>query len=133
MTNDQRLMTNDQKLSPNHGYEKLDVWQRSMELVVDVYKAVKSLPKEETYALSDQIRRSAVSIPSNIAEGASRNSKKEFLQFLYVALGSAAELETQFLIAERIGYLSDAVTTKNQIVIVKKMLNSLITATKRRI
>ena len=63
------------------GYENLDVWKKSMKLVVEVYKIVKQLPKEETYALSDQIRRSAVSIPSNIAEGASRNSKKSLCNF----------------------------------------------------
>ena len=70
------------------GYENLDVWKKSIILVTDIYKLVKLLPKEETYALSDQIRRSAVSVPSNIAEGSSRNSKKEFVQFLYISLGS---------------------------------------------
>ena len=76
------------------GYENLDVWKKSIILVTNVYQLVKLLPKEETYALSDQIRRSAVSVPSNIAEGSSRNSKKEFVQFLYVSLGSLCELET---------------------------------------
>ena len=66
------------------GYEKLNVWQESMNLVTKIYKIIKKLPKEEMYSLSDQIRRrrSVVSIPSNIAEGSSRNSKKEFMQFL---------------------------------------------------
>jgi len=87
------------------GYEKLNVWQESMNLVTKIYKIVKKLPKEEVYSLSDQIRRSAVSIPSNIAEGSSRNSKKEFMQFLYISLGSLCELETQLKICINIGYL----------------------------
>jgi 23S rRNA-intervening sequence protein len=79
MTNDQQPASNDQRPATNHGYEKLDVWLRSMDLIADVYRVVKLLPNEETFALSDQTRRSAVSIPSNIAEVASRNSKKEFM------------------------------------------------------
>ena len=113
------------------GYEKLEVWQMSIELVTDVYKLVKFLPKEETYALSDQIRRSAVSIPSNIAEGSSRNSKKEFIQFLYIALGSLCELETQLLIAKNVGYINDFKYIKEKITSIKKMLNALITSIKR--
>ena len=83
----------------------LTVWQKSMDLVVLVYKLMEQLPKEERYSLCDQIRRSVVSIPSNIAEGKSRNSIKEYKQFVGIAKGSAAELETQLLICERIGYL----------------------------
>ena len=80
-------------------YRELIVWQKSMELAEKVYLLVKALPKEETYALSDQMRRAAVSIPSNIAEGHARQSQKEFLQFLCIARGSRAELETQLLLA----------------------------------
>ena len=86
-------------------HKNLTVWQKSMDLVVLVYKLMEQLPKEERYSLCDQIRRSAVSIPSNIAEGKSRNSIKEYKQFVGIAKGSAAELETQLLICERIGYL----------------------------
>ena len=86
-------------------HKDLTVWQKSMDLVVLVYKLMEQLPKEERYALCDQIRRSAVSIPSNIAEGKSRNSIKQYKQFVGIAKGSAAELETQLLICERIGYL----------------------------
>lgn len=75
-------------------HKELLVWQKSMLLVEEIYRLVKRLPKEETYALSDQMRRAAVSIPSNIAEGNARNSPKEFQHFLYISLGSAAELET---------------------------------------
>ena len=86
-------------------HKELLVWQKSMLLVEEVYRLVKMLPKEETYALSDQMRRAAISIPSNIAEGNARNSPKEFQQFLYISLGSAAELETQLLICQRLGYI----------------------------
>lgn len=113
------------------GYENLDVWKKSIELVTDVYRLVKLLPKEETYALSDQIRRSAVSVPSNIAEGSSRNSKKEFIQFLYISLGSLCELETQLLIAKNIGYISNIDSIKNETSSIKKMLNALITSIKK--
>ena len=88
------------------GYEQLIVWQKAMDLTVEIYRIVKLLPKEELYALSDQMRRAAVSIPSNIAEGQSRNSTKEFVQFLNIAAGSNAELFTHLLICERVGYVS---------------------------
>ena len=87
-------------------FRDLLVWQKAMDLVEEVYRLVKQLPREETYALSDQMRRAAVSIPSNIAEGQARNSSKEFRQFLSIALGSRAELQTQILICERLQYLS---------------------------
>lgn len=86
------------------GYQDLVVWQKSMDLVTEIYRLVLNLPKHENYALSDQMRRAAVSIPSNIAEGQSRKSKKEFLQFLAIAQGSKAELQTQLLICNRLGY-----------------------------
>ncbi len=85
-------------------YKKLLVWQKSMDLLEHVYKLLQSLSKNERYALADQLRRSAVSVPSNIAEGSHRGSDKEFVHFLYIALGSLAEMETQLLIAERVGY-----------------------------
>jgi len=113
------------------GYAKLDVWKKSMLLVTEVYILVKLLPKEETYALSDQIRRSAVSVPSNIAEGSSRNSKKEFVQFLYIALGSLCELETQLLIAKNIGYIEDINNMQSKTIQIKKMINALITSIKK--
>ena len=76
-------------------YQDLVVWQRSMELVKEIYSLIKYLPKEELYGLSDQMRRAAVSIPSNIAEGQARYSNKDFIGFLYISRGSIAELETQ--------------------------------------
>jgi four helix bundle protein len=113
------------------GYEKLNVWQESMNLVTQIYKIVKKLPKEEMYSLSDQIRRSAVSIPSNIAEGSSRNSKKEFIQFLYVSLGSLCELETQLKICINIGYLQNIENIFLQTEKIKKMINALISSLKK--
>ncbi len=88
-------------------YNDLIVWQKSMDLVVEVYKLVRNLPKEELYALSNQMRRAAVSVPSNIAEGQKRNSTKEFVQFLSFAKGSAAELQTQLLICNRLDYFTE--------------------------
>lgn len=109
-------------------YRNLNVWKKSMELLVNVYKMVRLLPAYELYALSDQIRRAAVSIPSNIAEGASRESDKDFKRFLYIARGSAAELETQCLICISIGYVKESHIEPllEQIALLKSMLSSLI-------
>ncbi len=88
-------------------HKDLDVWKEGIDLVAKIYEIIRGFPKEEKYGLVDQIKRSVVSIPSNIAEGAARNSKKEFIQFLFVSLGSISELETQLIIADRLGFLSD--------------------------
>ena len=109
-------------------HKELIVWQKSMLLVEEVYRLVKLLPKEETYALSDQMRRAVVSIPSNIAEGNGRESEKEFLRFLAIAQGSNAEIETQLLICQRLGYLPQE-DTKPALLLqeeVSKMLRALI-------
>jgi len=81
-------------------FKELIVWQRSMELVKEIYSITFKYPKSETYGLTDQMRRAVVSIPSNIAEGKKRKTKKDFLQFLHISNGSAAELETQLLISK---------------------------------
>lgn len=108
-------------------YRQLKVWQKAMDLTTDIYKLVKLLPKEETYALSDQVRRAAVSIPSNIAEGQGRNSDKEFVNFLSIARGSLWELESQIEICERLGYIDNV--AKSDMFLrtaeVSKMLNAL--------
>jgi len=88
-------------------FKDLIVWQRSMDLVEEIYQIIKCLPKEETYVLSDQMRRAAISIPSNIAEGQVRNSTKEFVNFLSIARGSSAELYTQLQICVRLQYLPE--------------------------
>ena len=108
-------------------FKDLILWQRAMDLVVEVYNLVKRIPKEELFALSDQIRRAVISIPSNIAEGQGRNSSKEFIHFLSIAKGSKAELETQLLLCVRINYLTESEIEKAMSLIeeVGKMLNSL--------
>jgi four helix bundle protein len=88
-------------------YTDLTVWQKAMDLTAQVYDITKKMPKEEVYGLTSQMRRAAVSIPSNIAEGQARHSKKEFIHFLKIAQGSKAELETQLLLCVRIGYFAD--------------------------
>jgi len=87
-------------MTGSRSFKDLTVWQRSMELVKDVYKITKQFPRREEFALSSQLRRCAVSIPSNIAEGSKRGTHRDFLQFLRIAIGSSAELETQLLIAK---------------------------------
>ena len=90
-----------------NGYRDLIVWQKAMKLVKEVYSLINVLPKEEMYALSSQMRRSVVSIPSNIAEGQGRKSSKDFINFLTIARGSKYELETQIYICIEIGYFSE--------------------------
>lgn len=107
-------------------HKDLNVWQLSMELVTDIYCLTSPFPKEEIYGLSNQMRRAAVSIPSNIAEGAARNSKKEFIQFLHISLGSSAELETQLMIANNLDFVSDIEEFLEKLTTIKKMLNGLI-------
>jgi four helix bundle protein len=87
-------------------HEKLDVWQKAIDLVVEVYKATEHFPREEKFGLTSQVRRAAVSIAANIAEGAGRKSNKEFMYFLSNAQGSTSEVETELLIACRLSYLS---------------------------
>ena len=87
-------------------HENLAAWRESMSLVKSIYAATRSFPKEELFGLTSQMRRAAVSIPSNIAEGAARSSRKEFAQFLSVAKGSLSELETQLLISADLGFMA---------------------------
>ena len=86
-------------------HKDLGVWKDGISFVTKIYKITSSFPKEELYGITSQIRRAAVSIPSNIAEGAARKSTNEFRQFLYIALSSAAELNTQFIISNNLGFL----------------------------
>ncbi len=89
-----------------HYFEELKVWQKSVDLVTQVYNYTASFPKEEIYGLTAQIRRAAVSIPSNIAEGCSRESTRDFLRFLSISNGSLAELQTQLVIAKNLGFIN---------------------------
>ncbi len=91
----------------NSGHRSLDVWQRSVSYVTRIYEVTKSCPREELYGLVSQMRRSAVSIPSNIAEGSTRASTKEYIRFLHMALASASELEVHLLISRNLEYLNE--------------------------
>ena len=87
-------------------YRNIKAWQKADDLVVAVYEATKTFPKEEVYSLTSQIRRAVYSIPANIAEGASRNSQRDYLHFLYIARGSAAEVSYFIHLSRRLGYLT---------------------------
>lgn len=89
-----------------HNLKELKIWNKAIDLTVDVYKATSNFPKEEMYGLTSQIKRSAVSVPSNISEGAGRNSEKEFVYFLGIASGSSYELQTQLIISSKLNLLS---------------------------
>ena len=109
-------------------YKDLNIWKRSIGVVEDIYKITKNFPKEEIYGLAGQLRRSAVSIPSNIAEGFARFSNKEYKQFLFISLGSWAELSTKNIITLRLGYLEskEAGQLLKEIDEISKMTMSLI-------
>jgi four helix bundle protein len=104
-------------------HKDLEIWQRGMNLVEKIYKETKTFPHEEIYGLTSQIRRSAVSIPSNIAEGAARQGDKEFIQFLYISLGSLSELETLLMIGQRLALLKDATMIDEIEVLRRQLLN----------
>jgi len=110
-----------------NNFEELSVWQKSVDFVAEVYKLVSDFPKVEKYGLTTQIKRSAISIPSNIAEGSGRNSDKEFLYFLSVATGSSYELHTQIILTQKLG-LIDKEKTQNlisQLREIQKMIHGL--------
>lgn len=90
-----------------HNLKELKIWNKAVELAVEVYKATGDFPKEEKYGITSQIRRSVVSISSNISEGAGRNSDKEFIHFLGIANGSSYELQTQLIVANKLALISD--------------------------
>lgn len=115
-------------------YRDLIAWQKAMELVEKAYKATRGFPKEEVYALTSQMRRAAVSIPSNIAEGEGRWSGNEFSHLLSIAYGSLRELETQILIAQRLSYLDDeqVQTLFSMTEEVGRLINGLVNSLKRR-
>jgi four helix bundle protein len=114
--------------TPSRSFQDLRVWQDGHTLVVHVYNITKNFPKDELFGITNQIRRAAVSITSNLSEGFNRNSRKEKLQFYYISLGSIAELQNQLLIARDVAYLNGEVFDKieAQIITVQKQLNALI-------
>ena len=109
-----------------HNFRELKVWQKAIEFSVEIYKITASFPTEEKFGLISQLRRSAVSIPSNIAEGSSRTSNKEFFHFLSISIGSAYESETQIIIANRLKFVShpDFEELTRKVTEIQKMLNS---------
>ena len=115
-------------------YQDLAVWQKAMVFAKDVYIITKCYPNSELYGLTSQIRRGAVSIPGNIAEGWGRKSKGDFIRFLAVARGSAAELETEILLSSEIGILSkdQSEPVLQNLTEIRKMLNALIKSLKAK-
>ena len=109
-------------------FTDLNAWKEAHKLVVMIYKITKDFPKEETYSLIDQMKRCSVSITSNIAEGFSRQSKKEKIQFYFISKGSLTELQNQLLVAKDVGYLgkNEFKSTAEQTVAVHKLINGLI-------
>ena len=116
-------------------YRDLEVWQKAMDLVVICYQMTKEFPKNEIYGLSGQLRRAAVSIPANIAEGRQRRHSKEFLQYLSIAYGSLAELETHIQIAERLNYINEIQNIKvlDKTAEIGRMLNGLRKSIEKKI
>ncbi len=108
-------------------HEKLDVWKRAVDFVIAIYKTTATFPNDERFGLTSQIRRASVSIPANIAEGAARTSTKEFLHFLSIAQGSSSEVETELLIASRLGFVSekDYALLQDEIMSIGRMLIGL--------
>ncbi|MBU4348559.1 four helix bundle protein [Patescibacteria group bacterium] len=110
-----------------NSYKELIVWQKSFKLIKKIYKVTENFPKSEIYGLSSQMRRASISIPSNIAEGFVRKHKKEFSQFVSIAFGSGAELETQLLLSKELKFITDEEFNEIDCLLqeVMKMLNSL--------
>lgn len=106
-------------------HKDLEVYKHSLDLVEQIYQLTASFPSSENFGLTSQLRRSSVSLPSNIAEGSSRGSTKDFIRFLNMASGSLAEIETQLIIAERIGYITFTPDLQNNIMAIRKMLYRL--------
>lgn len=108
-----------------HNFNNLQIWQSGMDLAQAIYQVCENLPRQETYGLISQMQRAAVSIPSNIAEGAGRPTDKDFSHFIGIAIGSSFELQTQVLLAERIGYIN-MVTRNNLLSAIDKLQKMLI-------
>lgn len=125
-------MSNELKNGNFKTHKDLDVWKNAMDLVEKTYVLSGKFPRNEQFGLTSQLRRAVVSIPSNIAEGAARNSDKEFLQFLYISLGSLAEVETQLLLAKRLQFFTED-SCFDSLDAIRKMLIGLIKFVRRKI
>ena len=113
-------------------HKDLEVWKQGIELAKAVYGLTQSFPASELYGLTSQMRRSAVSIPSNIAEGAGRSTDKEFVYFLHITLGSIAELETQYILSKELGYSAGSAPVENGIETVRKLTVGLLRHLKKK-
>ena len=113
-------------------HRDMDIWKVSMDFVVDLYRITGTFPDHEKFGLVTQLRRAGVSICSNIAEGAARNHPKEYLQFLYISLGSVSEIETQLEIALRLGYIKSIDQQKEILSRIRRMLVSLLQAIRKK-
>lgn len=111
-------------------HKDLTVYVTSIDMVIDIYQLSQNFPDSEKFGLTSQIRRASVSIPSNISEGAARSSKKEFIRFLYIALGSVAEIETQLEIAYRLKFIKDTPEVVEKIIYIRRMILKLIQSLK---
>ncbi|MBI4095165.1 MAG: four helix bundle protein [Candidatus Liptonbacteria bacterium] len=111
-----------------NSYQELTVWKKSIELVTEIYSLTNLFPKAEIYGITSQMRRSAISIPSNIAEGYTRKHLQEYIQFIRIAFGSSAELETQLIISKKLGFapLEKFEKSERLLIEVKKMLNKMV-------
>lgn len=124
-------MGNEEKIT---SFTKLNAWKEGHKLVLRIYEETEKFPDKEKFSLTSQIRRSAVSITSNVAEGFSRNSYREKVQFYYMALGSVTELQNQILVAKDVDYVDEETFKEiaNQSIIVHKIINGLIKKSKKR-
>ena len=115
-------------------HKDLDVWKKGVAFVTEIYSVTNAFPKLELYGLISQIRRAAISIPSNIAEGATRRNNKEFLQFLYISLSSAAEVDTQLIISHNLKFIDDEnlKQLQGELNIISKMIQGLIRSIKKK-
>lgn len=114
-------------------HKKLEAWKNSIDLVVEIYNITKEFPTDEQYGIINQIRRSAVSIPSNIAEGCARQTAKETNQFLHISLGSLAELETQLIISTELNYVKNIDEVFDKLALIRGLIFGLIKYYKARI
>lgn len=116
-------------------HKNLKVWQYAIDIAVEIQEITRAYPREETFGMVSQMRRAATSISMNIAEGYARGTDKEILHFLYIASGSASELDTQLILSHRFGYIGeeDSSRLSEQVTVIRKMLSSLIASVKGRI
>jgi four helix bundle protein len=114
-----------------NSYKDLQAWKISMDFVIDIYKLTSKFPSNELYGLTNQIRRCAVSIPSNLAEGSGRKNTREYIHFLYISNGSLSELETQLEISYKLGYIKDIEYLNDKMRYIRSMLVGLIRSLER--